>query len=158
MLTHKCMYFHSRWKLKGLHCPVTHLPNTQEKNLALTFNKWRDYIANNKMAKYRPSLWIKHCLTLHDANLFWHILMTVLWLCPSECFLIVQWLSFIIHLLATVKYTVNYVNTRYTTADTHCILDVDYTLCGTGRWIGRHVHKASLISTKLKQDSVYRTD
>jgi len=81
---------------------MTHLPNTQEKNLALTFNKWMDYIANNKMAKYSHSLWIKHCLTLHDANLVQHILMIVLWLCPSACFLIVQWLSFIIQLLATV--------------------------------------------------------
>lgn len=162
--THKLIYFYSKFspssrgKSRGLHCPVTHLPNTQEKNLALTFNKWMDYIPNNKMAKYRHSLWIKHCLTLHDANLFRHILMIVLWPCPSECFLIVQWLSFIIQLLATVKYTVIHVNTRYTTAHTHCIPDMDYALWGTGRQIGIHVHKASLISTKIKQNSVYWTD
>lgn len=92
---------------------------------------------------------------MHDANLFRHILMIVLWLCPSECFLIIQWLSFIIQLLATVKYTVIHVNTRYTTAHTHCILDMDYTLCGTARQTGINVQKASLISTKIKQSSIY---
>lgn len=131
------MYFYSKfcpaseWKSKGLHCPVTHLPIPQEKNLALTFNKWMDYIANNMMAIYRHDLWIKHCLTLHDANLFWHILMVALWLCPSECFLIVQWLSFAIQLLATVKYTAIHVNMKCTTSHTHCVPDMGDTLWGT---------------------------
>lgn len=135
--THMCFYNKcspfSRWRSKGLQCPVIHLPSTREKHLALTFNKWMDYIANNKMAKYRHSLWIKHCLTLHDANLFRHILMIVLWLCPSECFLIVQWLPFTIQLIATVKCTVIHVNTTYATAHTQHMLDVDYGLYGTGR-------------------------
>lgn len=142
----------SEWKSKGLHCPVTHLPNAQEKNLALTFNKWMDYIANNKMAKYRHDLWIKHCLTLHDANLFWHILIIALWLCPSECFLIVQWLSFAIQLLATVKYTVVFGNMTYTAAHTHCAPDMGDTLwctlrqtAYTHRWLHSLKKKKSII-------------
>lgn len=59
--------------------------------------------------------------------------MIVLWLCPSECFLIVQQLSFTIQLLATVKCTVIHVNTTYATAHTQYMLDVDYSLYGSGR-------------------------
>lgn len=54
--------------------------------------------------------------------------MVAPWLCPSECFLIVQWLSFAIQLLATVKYTVIHVNTKCTTAYTHCVPDMGGTL------------------------------
>lgn len=153
--THKHIYFYSKfcptseWKSKGMHCPVTHLPNAQEENLALTFNQWMDYIANNKIAKYRHDLWIKHCLTLHDANLFWHILMIALWLCPSECFLIVQWLSFVIQLLATVKYTVIHVNTN-TQLHTHIVHQTWVTLCEVH--IGReHTCIQGLIHSKKKK-------
>lgn len=157
--TYKHIYFYSKfcpateWKSKGLHCPATHLPNAQEKNFALTFNKWMDYIANNKMAKYRHDLWIKHCLSLHDANLFWHILMIALWLRPSECFVIVQWLSFAIQLLATVKYTVTHVNTTYTTAHTHFIPDTGDSLWGSHRQ-RTYMHSWSRMRPKKMQKSV----
>lgn len=91
MLTPPCLVFLSSLRLEGLQWPMTHLQNTQEKFLVLTFNNGWIILQIIRWLNIGTAYELNMAPTLHDANLFWHILIIVMQLCPSHYFfLIVQ--------------------------------------------------------------------